>query len=187
MWSKFGKEQNCAIISNIEFGSPHAQSEDILSMPFQIKTAWCERSKRPRSVKTNKIQQTLLFHSFSTTAILMSAYLIYRIRTSTEGGNSHGIARGEKWQVFQEQEFDSLEEAKIYVRVKSRECTELPLFIQKWKETSEEDRTCTLEQLIDAFCFDDDSSYLRYRRLFIGKPPIEQIKLQLKASSVHIL
>jgi hypothetical protein len=123
-------------------------------------------------------------------APIMSATLlkfpIYRIDTYIEGSNVFGISRQECWDVKYVKTSDTFEDAQEYIRQESHVSTDLALFIQQWKETKPEDRTITMEKLINDFCF-DDATYLQYRRIFIGFPPVENMKQQLKHNGIRVI
>lgn len=111
---------------------------------------------------------------------------IYRIHVYSEGSNSHLVSRSERWEVKHEEDCETREEAERIVREKSRQYTELPKFLVQWKETKACDRTKTEQQVINEFCFENDL-YLKYRRIFIGKPDLKKIKNELKQEGVEII
>src|SRR5665647_841552 len=114
------------------------------------------------------------------------SFSIYRIKEFSEGSNSHTVARTERWEIIKETECNSDREAKEYIREYSKQYTILPNFIQQWRETKQEDRTVTLEELIDQFCFTNDT-YLKYRRLFINKPDVKQLAKELTKDGTKIV
>jgi hypothetical protein len=104
---------------------------------------------------------------------------VYRLVVFEEGSNSHGVARSERWELqLVTETFASLDEAKQFIRDRSCEHTELPNFLQQWKETKPEDRTVTRDHVIEQFCF-DDPKYLHKRRYFLGRPDLAAIRKQL--------
>jgi len=82
---------------------------------------------------------------------LLTPIPIYRIYVYAEGSNAFAIARDERWELKHEIDCESEEEAKDYVRQRSRQLTVLPNFIQSWRETPEEERKLSLDALIDDF------------------------------------
>lgn len=112
---------------------------------------------------------------------------IYRIQVFCEGSNSYGVSRQERWEtVLQTNECKSIEEAREYVRVYSRQYTVLNQFLLQWRETKPCDREIQSEQeVINQFCFDNDL-YLKYRRLFINEPPIELIRKSLRSDGIRV-
>jgi len=112
---------------------------------------------------------------------------IYKIRTYSEGSNSYGVSRAERWVVEVDCECKELQEAKDYVKSKSREFTILPNVLQSWRETKPEHQTIkTEDELIEKFCFTDDQQ-LKHRRFFIGKPDLEAIQKALINDGVQII
>jgi len=123
----------------------------------------------------------------SSSNVVPSKISVYRIKVYSEGSNSHSTARDERWEVIKhDEEYECLPNAKVAIINLSRQHTELPNFIQSWKETKIEDRAVTLEDLIDGFCFSDDK-YLKYRRFFIGVPLIRQIQQQLRTEGINVI
>lgn len=106
---------------------------------------------------------------------------IYRIQVFPSEKNSYNLDRSETWKVVKDQECESMDEARAYVREKSRIHTEL-IGVTRYPDLPHQDRL----HIIDQFCFDDDR-YLLYRRFFIGYPPIEQMKQLLKDQSIQCL
>lgn len=114
-------------------------------------------------------------------------FSIYRIQVFNEGSNSHGVSRQERWEtVSHTNECKSIEKAREYVRVYSRQYTVLNQFLLQWRETKPCDREIQSEkEVIDQFCFDNDL-YLKYRRLFIGVPPITLIQRSLRSDGIRV-
>ena len=105
--------------------------------------------------------------------------VVYKISTSDTHGNYHQINRDETWFIHQDKQFDSKEEAKEYIRKKTR------LFIPKLTicliNLPEEKK----HSFCDKFCFTDDR-YITHRRYFLGYPNLNNIKQHLKKSGVII-
>ena len=111
---------------------------------------------------------------------------IYKIHVFSEGLNSYGVSRDERWELKYDTTFTRLEDAKEYVRQQSRQFTILPNFLQQWRETKEEDRTITTEdEVIEQFCFIDDK-YLQYRRFFIYKPNVKHLQQVLQNEGIVV-
>jgi len=108
-------------------------------------------------------------------------YIVYRIDAFSVGDNSYVTDRTEDWIVRRDRSFTSLLAAKDYIRNKSRIHTDLVLFLPDGCAEREEQRNA----IVDAFCF-DDPKYLKYRRFFIGEPPLQAIKEALRHDGVHI-
>ena len=110
----------------------------------------------------------------------MSAILtIYRIFTLTISDNKYKINRDEEWIIKKVNGDFNESDAISYIINQSLEHTDLPKFIFN---LSGEERT----KAINDFCFNDDK-YLKYRRFFIGYPPIDQIVNELKNDGIKIL
>jgi hypothetical protein len=116
-------------------------------------------------------------------------YPVYRIYVFSEGSNSYSTARAERWEVKPDCSFESLESARDYIRAESRKHTELPRFLLQLRESlklsSEGDTEQIIEQFIDQFCFESEL-YAKYRRFFIGKPPLGMIKRSLNSVGVAV-
>ena len=106
-------------------------------------------------------------------------YKIYCIYTFQNSDNSYTVSRDENWVPRLVTNLLTLAEAKQYVIEKSRLVTDLPLFLVNMDNSKK-------DAFIEQFCFDDDK-YLKYRRFFIGYPPIDKIKDALKKDGVKIL
>lgn len=101
---------------------------------------------------------------------------VYRIRTLSGGDNSHGVDRSETWTVVRDQTFETVEEARRYVIEQSIAHTELVL------RRNNRDR----ESFYNDFCFDNDL-FLTYRRFFIGRPPVAEIRRRLRENGVQVI
>ena len=108
------------------------------------------------------------------------SFEIYRIYTTCAPNNEYKINRHEEWTTSFVKKFDSLEEAKIFVIEKNKEHSELPNFSYNIKDE------CKKKEFYEQFCFSNDK-YLKYRRFFIGKPPIKQIENELKKDGIKIV
>jgi hypothetical protein len=104
---------------------------------------------------------------------------VYRILTfeGTEG-NAYTVNRSEDWMVKMDKCFDSVEEAKAYVKAQSIQHTDLLLF---GHHLAGQER----EAYMNDFCFDDDR-YLRFRRYFLGPPPVQAIKKALQNAGIKV-
>ena len=104
---------------------------------------------------------------------------VYRIDTFPISTNAYGVSRDESWVVHQDKTFQSLEEAKDYVRERSRLKTDLVLFLARTQDPAEKKR------IIDEFCFHNDT-YQQHRRFFIERPDITKIAKALHADGVQV-
>lgn len=97
---------------------------------------------------------------------------VFRIDTYDSRGNSHCVNRDENWIVRRDQAFATEHEAKEYVKRSSRALTEMSRF--------------SLEpDFAEEFCF-TNARYLKYRRLFIGYPPLQAIRKALESDGIHV-
>lgn len=107
---------------------------------------------------------------------------VYSINTYDTFSNTYCTNRHETWEVTIEKVFDDKDEAEKYVIVKSKQ---LPRFkILSENLLDEEKDKFALE-----FCFghiNNNLTYLKYNRYFIGKPPINKIKKSLRLDGVVI-
>jgi hypothetical protein len=97
---------------------------------------------------------------------------VYRIDAFDFGNNSHMTDRRESWTLKVDQEFDTLEDAKDYVRQKSRSHTSLPNFLVGLSPDKK-------IEAIEEFCFTD--KYLFHQRFFINKPSMASLKKAVEA------
>jgi len=95
-------------------------------------------------------------------------HILYRIQVFDEGSNSFTTARSSRWVLSADAKFDTIDEAKAYIIAKSYAHTDLPLFLQQWRESPEPKRT--REQVINAYLF-DNPQYLKHRRFFLNNTP----------------
>jgi hypothetical protein len=117
----------------------------------------------------------------------MPTYQIYRIQTFDEGSNSYITARDQRWVTRLDSEFNNLQEAREYIEEKSRQHTDLPIFLDTHRKTILNDpNACSLEDFIEKFLFTEDK-YLKYRRFFIGKPPLKLIQKALEADGIRCM
>ena len=84
---------------------------------------------------------------------------VYRLDTFPGENNEYGVDRSESWILRRDSLHESREDAKQYVRIKSRKVTDLPLFLVDLKTDEEK------EAMVDDFCFTD--KYLKYQRYFV--------------------
>ena len=101
---------------------------------------------------------------------------VYRMDTYPGENFSHRVDREESWALKLDQSFVTLDEAKEYVRTKSRIHTDLPLFLVDLPEGQK-------ESAVDEFCFTD--KYLYYQRFFIGKPDTKKIKAVIEQQGAN--
>lgn len=105
---------------------------------------------------------------------------IYKISTYDGfAGNAYNTNRHEDWIVSKCKWFDNMESAMEFVRYMSILHTDLLLFVGTLTGLDK-------SKYINDFCFDDDK-YLRYRRFFIGPPPLKEIKASLKHNGIQII
>ena len=90
---------------------------------------------------------------------------IYRIDVSSAENNKYGIDRSESWVVKKDRVFETEEEAKEYVREKSRVHTDMVVLMGTHCDGEE-----AKVKAVNDFCFDDDK-YMPYRRFFLHKLP----------------
>ena len=102
---------------------------------------------------------------------------VYRIQTFTVPKNSHKINRDETWAITKNKSFKTTKQAEYYIREQSIKHTDFLIFAQ---DLSEKER----DLFKDEFCFNNDQ-YLRYRRYFIGPPPLEAIKATLGKDGIR--
>jgi hypothetical protein len=105
-------------------------------------------------------------------------FTVYRINTFPIQDNSYCVGRSESWNIKKDKDFNSLEEAKDYVREKSRMFTNLPLFLINFEKQEDKDK------FVDEFCF--DNKYLKYQRFFIGNPDTNKIVSHLKEKGINV-
>ncbi len=111
------------------------------------------------------------------------SFTIYRIDIVEVEGNHFSLGRDESWTVREDRTFDNEQDAKNYILDRSKIFTDCVLLVQPLiaRGASNEEK----QKFYNGFCFDDDT-YIKYRRFFIGKPPIEDIKAALKNDGVKI-
>lgn len=106
-------------------------------------------------------------------------YPVYRIQTFEVPDNAHKTGRTENWVVQLAQHFETETEAKLFICEKSRSGTFLPNLLIDCKTEA------VREAFTNEFCFDNDL-YLRYRRYFIGFPPLNAIRAQLTRDGIQV-
>jgi len=108
------------------------------------------------------------------------SYQIYKISTYSIPDNSYKINRDENWIITKvDIHPNSLEEAKNYVIEQSIIFSDLAIFTHNIQDVNDKNK------FINEFCFTNDV-YLKYRRFFIGYPPIKLIKNALIRDGVQI-
>jgi hypothetical protein len=107
------------------------------------------------------------------------SFQVYRIETFDNKGNSHAICREENWIVKKDQSFDTLEDALEYIRNKTKMVTHLPTLLIDVKSQEEK------RKIIDDFCF-HDPVYTSYRRYFLNKPCLREIKAALQKHGIQV-
>jgi hypothetical protein len=105
---------------------------------------------------------------------------VYVIDTFPCTTNHYKTSREESWCARKIASYETLEDAKEMVRIKSRQLTDLPHFLIDLSSTEEK------EKMVDEFCFTNDM-YLHYRRVFVGRPPIKAICNALTNQGVEVL
>ena len=106
---------------------------------------------------------------------------VYRIKPYPTFGNAYQCNRDETWEVLEDKTFETLEEAKEYIRdvsIKSPYMSILPL-LHNLKENLK-------RQVLDDILFNNDR-YLTHRRYFIGKPNIKKLTKALTLEGVSVL
>lgn len=111
--------------------------------------------------------------------IVHEVYPVYRLRTLGMGSNAYGVARDEQWRFEKDKRFYKLDEAHQYIIEQSRLHTELPRFLVDVSDVDKND-------FIWQFCFGNDM-YLKYRRFFLGYPPVKEMEKVLKADGIQIV
>lgn len=112
---------------------------------------------------------------------------VYRKHIFEEGSNAYGIARSERWTIKRvDQMFATEQEAKNFIRQESLRVPALKNLLMQWSETNEADRKITEEQVIDRFCFLDDT-YLMNRRFFLTVQEIDRLKVQLTQQGIQLI
>ena len=111
--------------------------------------------------------------------IVHDVYPVYRLRTLGMGSNAYGVARNEQWRFEKDKRFYNLAEAQQYIIEQSRLHTELPRFLVDVSHVDKND-------FIWQFCFSNDM-YLKYRRFFLGYPPVKEIEKVLKADGIQVV
>ena len=108
----------------------------------------------------------------------MTEIKVYILDKFPEEKNKYNTNRIENWEVRYDKSFSSLKEAKEYIKEKTRitvpEFTNLVFSSILPREQAEE-------------IFFSDSTYLKYQRYFIGKPPISSIKQCLINSGIKVI
>jgi hypothetical protein len=110
---------------------------------------------------------------------MKQVFLVYRLRTLGMGTNAYGVARDEQWRFEKDKKFDDPNEAQQYIIEQSRLHTELPRFLVDVSDVDKND-------FIWQFCFSNDV-YLKYRRFFLGKPPVLQMEKALKTDGIQVV
>lgn len=97
---------------------------------------------------------------------------VYRIETFSGENNEYGVDRSESWVLRRDTLHENLEDAKEYIRMKSRKFTDLPLFLVELKTDEEK------EAAVEEFCFTD--KYLKYQRYFVIEKPSDVKTVEAK-------
>ncbi len=104
---------------------------------------------------------------------------VYRLDSFDFGNNSHMTDRRESWTLKKdEQEFDTVEEAKDYIRQKSRSHTYLPNLLVGLSEADK-------ERTVEEFCFGD--KYLFHQRFFLTRPSMASLKKAVEAQGANFV
>lgn len=98
--------------------------------------------------------------------------------------NHYQIDRAEHWTLVIDRTFDDVDEARDYVISKNLAQSELPRFLVSIKDDQPK------QEVIDDYCFNNNSQYLRYRRYFLDKPSkqtMQIIRQQLIEDGIKII
>ena len=115
-----------------------------------------------------------------------SKHVVFRLYAFLEGTNEYGITRNERWEIKEDESFESEEDAKDYICERSRQHTILPNVLQQWRETKEEHKTLKSEQeVVDDFCFNTQDRYYSDRRYFLGPPNLKKLNIKLKEKGIR--
>lgn len=107
----------------------------------------------------------------------MSKYQVKKINTVAVHGNAYNVDRGEVWGWSTCAVFNSYESAKEFADNKN---CELP----EYKNLLPHDKT-NIDNFTDLFLNDD--KYIKYRRYFVGNPPVDKISLALEKDGIFVL
>ena len=109
----------------------------------------------------------------------MSKYTVYKIQTFSVPDNQYTTGRIENWNLQHDVDFDNEKEARLYIKEKTREHTDLALFSIRYKDKVEK------EKFIEEFCFSD--KYIQYQRYFLGEPDVKKIKQALVNQGINVV
>lgn len=104
-------------------------------------------------------------------------YKVYQITMWDTYGNSHGVNRDETWKYRMLRSFTSETEAINYAN-------KLNLNLPDYKNMMPRDKS-QIDAFANAFLTDD--RYIKYRRFFVGIPPMHEIARCLNADGVVTL
>lgn len=107
------------------------------------------------------------------------SYEVWRINDLNASSNTYTTGRTESWNLVRDCVFSDLEEAKEYIKNKSRIFTIITNFLVDLK--NEEEKT----EFINEFCFGD--KYLHHQRFFIGKPSIQKLRKAVESQGIKFI
>jgi hypothetical protein len=107
------------------------------------------------------------------------AYEVYHLRIFPGEDNRYGVDRSETWQPEPDRKFSTSEEAIEYIY--NSTVIHVPEFTNLALGLTGEQRVAFAQ----AFCF-DDTRYLKYRRFFLGKPNMKELKATLRAEGTQV-
>jgi hypothetical protein len=103
---------------------------------------------------------------------------VFSLTPSLTQDNRYTTGRTETWTSKPDKAFPTFIEATDYIYNMTR--IHVPYFSELARGFDDEKRQSFLHE----FCFTNDM-YLKYRRFFIGSPPLKEIKLALQEEGIH--
>lgn len=108
----------------------------------------------------------------------MSKVKVSKIETYEEGLNSHCTNRSDVWNIVNDREFDTMEEAREYVIEQNRKLTDFIICSRTLTDIEK-------EQFAIDFSFGDRHCHMC--RYFIGKPPKSKIASLLNKDGIKVI
>jgi hypothetical protein len=103
---------------------------------------------------------------------------VYLIKIDPCGSNAYGVSRSEDWQSEKIRSFDTIKEAKEFVKEKSHS---LPDFVRLAEGLTGTERDKFLEQ----FCF--SNQYAFYNRYVVGEEGLKNFIKSVKKNVPHVI